>query len=85
MQKSLVVQPAVNLRDANSPEDYKRTGGILFANRNKGQRDENSATILPDKAYGGLLKSAGAKAVQFDGLSPATFIRGRKRWVTLLI
>jgi hypothetical protein len=34
-------------------------GGILFANRNKGQRNQNSATILASKLTAAL-KIAGA-------------------------
>ena len=39
----------VNFRYGSRQNDYGRTRGILFANRNKGQRDQISETILETK------------------------------------
>jgi len=53
-------------------------GGILFANRIKGQRNQISATILASK-LSAALKIAGAEAVKDEGLSPANFIGGLEK------
>ena len=46
-------------------------GGILFGNRNEGQRGKNSATILPDELTADR-DDAGAEADTHEELSPAT-------------
>ncbi len=41
----------MNFRHKARSQDYGRTRGILFANRNKGQRDRISETILETKLW----------------------------------
>ena len=68
---------AVNFRLCRQAKDYKCTKGILFANRNEGQRAHFSETIRGDKAAQTVMKLRRSSEKKKE--LPQYFIGGLKK------